>query len=284
MPSIEHEAVVQLILNNPRLLEPLLAVTSLRVPPDKEPVVADSNLSVREPDEFHAELVTVHTVVGRKLAVVVEVQTDPPKPAKRKDWPAYLTVAGRRHACDAVLVVIALKPNTARACRKRIPTGHPDFDLIPIVVGFDNLPLSAGAGPDPELIVLALTGRLDLHDHDTQMLVLFAINQATPSNRESYNRLIRYLAPPIARNALEKLMGITFPNDDFIVNGLIDKNRAWGEAQMLLRVLAARGFTIPDDIRDKVLDCTDTGQLEAWGDLAATAPSLVDVFAAEARS
>jgi hypothetical protein len=279
MPGIEHEAVVQLILNNPRLLEPLLAVTGLRVPPDREPVIADSNLSVREPDEFHAELVTVHSVMGRKLAVVVEVQTDPPKPAKRRDWPAYLTVAGRRHACNAVLVVIALRPNTARACRKRITTGHPDFDLIPIVVGFDNSPLSAGAGPDPELTVLAvLTGRLDLRDHDTQMLVLLAINEAAPGNRESYTRLIRYLAPPTARNALEKLMKLTLPRDDFI-DGLIDEGRLQGEGQMLLRVLAARGFAVPDDIRDMILSCTDIGRLEAWGDLAATAPSLADVFA-----
>jgi hypothetical protein len=87
MPSIEHEAVVQLILTNPRMLETLLATGGVVVPPDKNPETANSNLSVREPDEFHAELVTVHTVVGRKLAIVVEVQTDPPKPAKRRDWP-----------------------------------------------------------------------------------------------------------------------------------------------------------------------------------------------------
>jgi hypothetical protein len=52
---------------------------------------------------------------------------------------------------------------------------------------------------------------------------------------------------------------------------------------MLLRVLTARGFTIPDDIRVKVLDCTDTDQLEAWCDLAVTAPTLAEVFAAQAR-
>ena len=52
--------------------------------------------------------------MGRKLTIVVEVQTDPPKPTKRRDWPAYLTVADRRHACDAVLAVIALKPDDIR--------------------------------------------------------------------------------------------------------------------------------------------------------------------------
>jgi hypothetical protein len=48
--------------------------------------------------------------------------------------------------------------------------------------------------------------------------------------------------------------------------------------KMLLRVLAARGFTVPDDIRAQVRSCTDTAQLEAWGDRAATASSLGEVF------
>jgi hypothetical protein len=47
---------------------------------------------------------------------------------------------------------------------------------------------------------------------------------------------------------------------------------------MLLRFLAARGFEIPDDIRERVQLCPDTAQLETWGELAATAASLEDIF------
>jgi hypothetical protein len=53
---------------------------------------------------------------------------------------------------------------------------------------------------------------------------------------------------------------------------------AEGEAEMLLRVLAARGFVVPDDVRQRIRSCTDTAQLEAWGDRAATAPSLEEIF------
>jgi len=56
------------------------------------------------------------------------------------------------------------------------------------------------------------------------------------------------------------------------------RGRAEGEAGMLLRFLAARGFTVPDDIKDRVQSCQDTGQLEAWADLAAAAKSLEDIF------
>ncbi len=65
---------------------------------------------------------------------------------------------------------------------------------------------------------------------------------------------------------------------DEFVDGLLDQGRAEGEAQMLLRFLAARGFEIPDDIRERVQSCPDTARLEAWGALAATASSLEDIF------
>ena len=47
---------------------------------------------------------------------------------------------------------------------------------------------------------------------------------------------------------------------------------------MILRVLSARGLPVPAAIRHRVLSCADTGQLEAWGDRAATATTLEDVF------
>jgi hypothetical protein len=58
------------------------------------------------------------------------------------------------------------------------------------------------------------------------------------------------------------------------------RGRAEGEASMLLRVLLARGFEVPNDVRQRVQSCTDIAQLEAWGDRAVTATSLHDIFAA----
>ncbi len=47
---------------------------------------------------------------------------------------------------------------------------------------------------------------------------------------------------------------------------------------MLLRVLAARGLAPPGQIRARVLACTDAARLGAWGDRAATANTIEDVF------
>ena len=71
---------------------------------------------------------------------------------------------------------------------------------------------------------------------------------------------------------------------DEFVDGLLDQGRAEGraegEAVMLLRVLAARGFAVPDEIRQLIQSCKDLTQIEAWGDRAATAESFEDVFTA----
>lgn len=223
MPSIAHEAAVELLRRNPQLAAALLASAGVRVSARTAAVLADSNLSVPEPTELRADVVTVHEGVDRKLVIVTEVQKDPPDGAKRRAWIAYLALAQVEHGCDAALVVIALSARTARASGGR---------------------------------------------------------------REIYTRLIRATAPAAVRRALEELMTTAF-RDEFI-DGLLDQGRAEGEARgraegeaaMLLRVLVARGFTVSDDIRQRIQSCTDLARLEAWGDRAVTANSLDEIFTA----
>jgi hypothetical protein len=73
--------------------------------------------------------------------------------------------------------------------------------------------------------------------------------------------------------------------DDFIDRWLAEgeakgkaEGKAEGEARMILRVLSARGLQVPAEIRELVLSCVDTSQLEVWGDRAATATRVEDVF------
>jgi hypothetical protein len=216
VPSIAHEAAVELLHRNPQLAATLLASAGVRIPAEATAVLADSNLSVPEPTELRADVVTVHDGLDGRLAIVTEVQKDPPDVGKRRAWVAYVALAQVEHKCDAALVVIAL---------------------------------------DAE-------------------------------RRETYTRLIRATASQAVRQALEELMATVF-KDEFI-DGLLDRGRAEGktegraegEAAMLLRVLAARGFTVPDAIRQRILSCTDLAQLEAWGDRAVTVNSVDEIFSA----
>ncbi|SPT58904.1 Uncharacterised protein [Actinomadura madurae] len=51
-----------------------------------------------------------------------------------------------------------------------------------------------------------------------------------------------------------------------------------GEIKVLLVVLEARGFTIDDDLRQRITNCKDLQQLDNWVRRAATAQTLDEIF------
>jgi hypothetical protein len=53
---------------------------------------------------------------------------------------------------------------------------------------------------------------------------------------------------------------------------------AEGQRQALLTLLGARGFTVPEEVRARVLACADPADLTRWIARAATATTLQDVF------
>jgi hypothetical protein len=54
---------------------------------------------------------------------------------------------------------------------------------------------------------------------------------------------------------------------------------AEGEAEAVLRLLAARGLALSQEQRDRVTSCTDPTQLDLWFDRAVTAGTAAGVFA-----
>jgi hypothetical protein len=147
-----------------------------------------ADVQVALPAEFRADAVIAldgqGTGPGRqqaKLVVVVEVQTSPDE-GKRRVWPAYLTLARAQHDCPAALVVICPGRVTGRWARRPIPTGHPGFDLVPLVIDASSTPPLSGpsrAEIDPELAVLAaFTGAVDLEQDAGRRLVPGAVAAA----------------------------------------------------------------------------------------------------------
>ncbi len=148
-------------------------------------------------------------------------------------------------------------------------------------------PPTLACAVDAELAVLgALTGAIDLEIDEGRRLVLATIAAAGLSDDRlgTYAHLIRAAAPGSAREALEALMSTVF-KDEFVERYIAEgrakgeaEGRAKGQAAMLLWILAARDFDLPDGIRERVLACADLDQLGAWADAAATARSLDEVF------
>jgi hypothetical protein len=280
MPSIAHEAPLELLRGEPRLAAVLVEALGVPVPSGAEARLVHADLTVPVPAELRADAVVLLEAEAGKLAVITEVQLSWDQ-GKEFTWPAYLTQVRAAHRCDVVLLVICPDPAVAGRCRARITTGHPGFDLTPLVIDAATTPVPGQAGAasaSPELVVLAvLTGALDLGEDSARRLVLASLAAADESRRAAYTVFVLTVASGAALQALEALMATTQFSHPF-VDRFLAEGEAKGEARMVLRVLAARGLQLPDEVRERVLSCTDTAQLEAWGDRAATADTLDDVF------
>jgi hypothetical protein len=284
MPSISHEAPLELLRGDPRLAAVLLRGLDVPIPAGAGAAMAPSDLTASVPTELRADAVVMLSGAdGARLAVVVEIQLRYDS-RKRFSWPSYLTQVRAAHRCPAVLLVICLSTATAARCRTPIATGHPGFDLVPLVIDpvtipDPNGPAAATAGP--ELAVLAvLTGALDLNQDSARRLVLASLANLDDSRLATYTVLVRSAVSESARQALEDLMTTKF-RDTFVDRLLAEgeaKGEAKGEARTILRVLAARGLEAPADVRERVLSCTDVSQLDIWADKAVTAASLEEVF------
>jgi hypothetical protein len=303
MPDLPHEAVVELLQNEPLLVLDLLARAGIEVPPRSAVTafVADSNLTDRDSgrhpkqvQSLFSDNVFIFRTGQRKFAVIAEAQTTSPGKSRALSWPAYVANARRRHRCATLLLIFATTSAAARGSARPIRTGHPGWDLAPLITGIGHTPLTApGARFAAELVLLnIITGDLPLDTHEKRMLAVTAIRFARPERFERYTRYIRALAPPSAREHLEALMKTELK--DAFVDGLLDQGRAQGRvqgqaegraqgeaegrAEMLLQLLGAR-FKLTGSIRDRVKACTDTTQIGTWFDRAITANSLDEVFA-----
>lgn len=215
---------------------------------------------------------------GRRVAVVAEVQTDPPDEDRRMSWPAYIANTRRRHRCDTLLLVFAIKPATARSAAKTIRTGHPGWDLVPLLSGVGRTPgVPAGGGRfAAELILLrVITRELALDSHDARMFALTAIRSAAPERIPRYSKYIKKLAPPHARPYLETLMKTVLK--DAFVDGYLDQGRLMEARENLLHLLGKR-LGVSAEIRERVEKCADIAEVNTWFDRAITAESEAEVF------
>lgn len=99
------------------------------------------------------------------------------------------------------------------------------------------------------------------------------------------------MAPPSLRRILEELMEtkawpVHSPFAKHHFSRGEEKGRAEGEARgeakgeakSLLLFLAARGIDVSDDIRERIIGCTDTDRLERWVRRAATVDTAEELF------
>jgi hypothetical protein len=179
------------------------------------------------------------------------------------------------------LVVLCPDPAEAGKCRQLIRTGHPGFDLAPIVIDSGGPP---GGGSSPYLTVFAASmGGIDMESERGARLVVDAMASAEVSvaDRMRMTAIIMTLASDAARQILETIMK-TGEYEKTFVDRIRDDGKAEGKAEgkadSVLKLLERRHLVPSQEQRQRVASCTDIAQLDLWFDRAVTASTATEVF------
>ena len=292
MPSLEHDAAVDLFRRRPRLaLELLRERLGVPVPAVRADGIAaaESDLTQLTPAEYRADLV----LVADALVVVVEVQRARDD-QKRDTWPEYIAGLRARQRRPVILLVVAPDAGVARWARRPIPLGHPGFVLTPLVLGPDELPVVADperARARPELAVLsALAHGRSPRGEAIGRAALMGFASLDDERARLYLDLVLVSLHDEAYRILEALMQQPYEYQSPILRRTREEGREEGReagreagreegalqalARSILVVFSARGLSLSDTERVKILSCRDAETLERWLGQAATATSV----------
>jgi hypothetical protein len=292
MPSITHEGPLDLVRQHPEIAVDLIQGTNgIKLPVEVAVSLAPTDMSAVIPVQYLADMVVLiaDAATGEPvLAVIIEPQLRDSE-TKRYSWPVYVTTARRVAECPAaVLVVLCPDPAEAAKCRRLIRTGHPGFDLAPIVIDSGGPPGRDGAGGPYLTVFAASMGGINMESEPGARQVLDAIAspQVRDADRLRMTAIILTLASDAARQILEAMMTTSEYEKTFVEKihdqGIAEgeaKGKAEGKAEDVLKLLEVRHLAPSKEQRLRVTSCTDAAQLNLWFDRAITAGTADEVFA-----
>jgi hypothetical protein len=308
MPTLEHNAIVEMFRENPELAPHLLAILfHVDVPPHVSASVVESALDQLIPVEFRADLVIeLRDASGvLVLAIVLEVQREE-DPDKSYSWPVYVTVVRAKKRCPAIVLVVAPDAAVAKWAAQPIDLGLGLGSLRPLVVGPDRVPEvtdPAEAARETELAVLSAVahgngenglavvqaalvalGRLDREHAAVYFQIIW--NALREPMRRALEALVmerqtegKATFPPFAQQIFERgiregeLKGLQEGKLDGLREGKLD-----GLRDALLRLLARAGITLTEDDHTRIQGCTDAATLDRWVENVLGAKTAADVF------
>jgi hypothetical protein len=288
MPKLSHEALVQLIRNAPDLIPTLLRARCPELPVRPVHVTAaefaDLNFAEHRAD---AVLAVGGTASRPEQAFVVEVQLDI-DPRKHLSWPLYVAGPRSRLGCPVTLVVIALDPAVARWCARPIDLGNGRCVLHPWVLGPADIPVITDletARANPELAVLSVAAHANEPGAEHIALAALAAAETLDGDRAIvYPDFVATLLGAAARITLEQLMTTAFEEYRGSFARLLSRvaerhYETATRAEVLLKLLKHRGYTVPEARRQQILACRDVAQLDRWLERVLDAHDLDEIFA-----
>jgi len=292
MPTLEHNAIVEMFRENPELAPHFLAILfHVDVPSHASAAVVESSLDQLVPVEFRADLVLeLRNAAGRPvLAIVLEVQRDE-DPDKKYSWPVYVSVVRARRRCGTVVLVVAPDAHVAAWAVENIDLGLGRGNVEPLVLGPAVVPeITDPAAAEQEVELAVLSAAAHGNGPGGAAIVqaaLVALGRLDREHAAVYFQIVYNVLREPMRRALEALVmerrtegKATFPP---FIQQLIDRGEAEVEtsarARDVLTVLQARGVAVPDAARERILSEKDLTRLERWLKKAAVAASIAEAL------
>jgi len=292
MPTYQHEVPLQMIRQRPDLaVEILRDAAGIAVPTHDQVVHASENVNTLHAAERTCDGALLakqgdKTVYG--IVVESQRQTDT---TKEHAWPSYLATFRHQHRCDADLLVICLDEVTARKVAAPITLGLSGSVIYPVAVSPKDLPPVTDperARTRPDLAVFTAPAHADgPHGKDVLRAYCEALEVLSREDGKLYHDYAASLFSDVASTLLEEIVKI----DDYVwQSDFAIKHRSQGkaegkaegkvegEAKALLTVLRARKLCVSDQVRQRIMDCTDLDQLDRWLERATTVDTADQLF------
>jgi hypothetical protein len=207
MVSVFHQMVVDMFHQRAELAPELLSICAEIALAHAHATLTSIDLSQVTTTEYRADAVLELRDEGNDVvsAVITEVQLRIDED-KLFSWPLYITALRAKLRRPVTLLVFTNKRSVARWARASIPIGHPDFQLRPVVIAFDQLPRiidPAYATKLPELAVLSTLAHPELEVAET---AIRAISTLPDDQHQLYLDIILMSLPRKVRRLLEGRM------------------------------------------------------------------------------
>jgi hypothetical protein len=316
MPTLEHNALVEIFRENPELAPHLLVTLfHVDVPLYTSVAVVESSLDQLIPVEFRADLVLelrdAHGTLV--LAIVIEVQRDQ-DPDKKFSWPVYVTGVRAKKRCGTVVLVVAPDADVAVWAAETIDLGLGLGPVKPLVLGPAVVPeitdpaeaeketelavLSAvahGNGPNGLAVVqAALVGLSRLDQEHAAVYFQIIWNGLREPMRQALEALVmerqiedKATFPPFVQKLIDrgKLEGIREGKLEGIREGKLEGIREGklegelkGKRDTLLRLLARAGIPLSENESARIQACADIATLDLWIDNVLGAKTATEVL------
>jgi hypothetical protein len=277
MPSVRHDAINRFFRERPAFaVEVLRDLLDVRLPVGVSAALEEKTFNTRPSLDFHPDaVITVGPPQDPVHGIVMEIQQRKLS-SKRRQLPRYAAALWLMLDCPVTVMLVCPDEKVATYYAEPINTNLHDYSFHPAVLGPGTIPAITDpqqAAAHPDLAALAVMA----HGERREVAEAFVAGtrQLSREHALQYNEHAHNMSTPAIQNVLEEIMA----SSTWVVSTPFAREHyGRGEADAILKVLAARGLIISDEARKRINACRDLDLLDIWLRRAIDAETTDEIF------